>query len=84
VTQVRIGQLWADRDAREVRAGNRQRLRVVGLDQFGPRESWAVHLNNEDTGVDSWVKRSRIEKALRLRIFPGDVGRGLTPALPQA
>lgn len=63
---VRHGQLWADRDSREVKAGKRQRLRVVGLDNFGPRETWAVHLNNEDTGIDTWVRRDRIFKRFRL------------------
>jgi hypothetical protein len=70
---VRHGQLWADRDSREVKAGKRQRLRVIGIDNFGPREEWRVHLNNEDTGVDSWVKRSRIQKAFRLLQEP-DLG----------
>jgi hypothetical protein len=44
---VRHGQLWADRDSREVKAGKRQRLRVVGIHN----ETKQVHLNNEDTGV---------------------------------
>lgn len=62
MTEVRIGQLWADRDSREVKAGKRQHLRVVGIHN----ETKQVHLNNEDTGVDSWVKRSRMGKAFRL------------------
>lgn len=67
---VRHGQLWADRDSREAKAGKRQRLRVVGLDNFGPPESWSVHLSNEDTGVDSWIKWSRMNKAFRLVAEP--------------
>ena len=66
MSDVRHGQLWADRDSREVKAGKRQHLRVVGLDTFGPRETWAVHLNNEDTGIDTWVRRDRLLKRFRL------------------
>jgi hypothetical protein len=58
---VRHGQLWADRDAREVRRGTRQRLRVVGIDHAA-----GIHLNNEDSGVDSWVRRDRLIRRFRL------------------
>jgi hypothetical protein len=72
---VRHGQLWADRDSREVKAGKRQRLRVVGIHN----ETKQVHLNNEDTGVDSWVKRDRLVNRFRLVQEPD---LGLVPSHP--
>lgn len=66
MTEVKYGQLWADKDSREVKAGKRQHLRVEGLDRFGARETWKVHLNNEDTGIESWVRQDRLVKRFRL------------------
>lgn len=61
MTEVKVGQLWADNDRREARDGKRQHLRVVALgwSQEHPQRPLA-HLNNEDTGVATWVRVDRM------------------------
>lgn len=56
--QVKVGQLWADNDKREIAKSSRQRLRVVAIDRKSAKPK--LSLNNEDTGKATWVKLSRM------------------------
>jgi len=57
---IRLGQTWADNDPREIKAGTRQRLRVIGYCRPPFCEEAKAHLRNEETGVETWVKFSRM------------------------
>ena len=63
---VKVGQLGADNDPREIKRGTRQHLRVVGIDRFAAdRDDHRAHLNNEDTGIDTWVLIRRMKPNAR-------------------
>ena len=58
---VTAGQLWADKDKREVAAGKRQRLRVIGK-----TGGIFIQLRNEETGTISEVRADRNMKGFVL------------------
>ena len=59
MSAIVVGQLWADRDSREVAKGDRQRLRVVSI---SGGSNARVEFRDEITGRISFVALRRINR----------------------